>query len=137
MKLKKLKDWWKQKVKKSKKDNIKTILSGSDPSKIDVDMLDEKRTDNLIESLMDRIMSSEFFHDTFEKLANQEITMLVPYEGRDTFYLFSPITQSFRMITAPTEAIVLEESRGDETLCLIHDVPYSVPNKYLKNVGYN
>ena len=63
--------------------------------------------------------------------------MLLPYNGKDSFYLYSPTLQSFNYIKAPIEAVVIEESNGRETMCLIHNVPYMVPDKYLKDVGYN
>ena len=56
---------------------------------------------------------------------------------KNAFYFFSPTLQTFRLVRAPIEAIVIEESREGETLCMIHNVPYLVPDKYLKNVGYN
>ena len=82
-------------------------------------------------------MDTAFFQDTFERLAAEPITMLIPIKEKDSFYLFSPQTQSFNLIKAPTEVVVMEESNGRETLCLIHNVPYMVPDAYLKNVGYN
>ncbi len=125
----------KRKVKKSKKDIVKTPLSGSD-SAPDEELTEEER-ENMVDEIMSKIMDISFFQETFEKLAAQPITMLLPYEGNDTFYLFNPTLQSFKLIKAPTEAVVVGESNGRETLCLIHNVPYMVPDKYLKNVGYN
>jgi hypothetical protein len=138
MKWKKLKEWWQKKVKKSKKNIIETPISGSESNELfpDEELTDEER-ESMVEEIMEKLMNASFFQETFEKLAAQPITMLLPYEDRDSFYLFSPTTQSFRFIKAPTEAIVIEASNGRETLCLIHDVPYMVPDKYLKNVGYN
>ena len=135
MKWKKLKGWLKRKVKKSKKKIIKTTLSGSE-SISDEQLTDEDRR-NIIEDAMFKIMDAPFFQETFEKLAAQPITMLLPYNGNNTFYLFNPTLQSFKLIKAPTEAVVIEESNGRETLCLIHNKTYMVPDKYLKNVGYN
>ena len=124
-------------MKKSKKDIIETPLSGSEGVEIkEIEPFDEAERESVVADLMEQILSSEFFKDTFEKLS-QPITMLLPYEGKDTFFLYSPTLQSFKLIKAPTEAIVVEESNGKETMCIIHNVPYMVPDKYLKNVGYN
>ena len=124
-------------MKKSKKDIIKTPLSGSEGVDIEeIDPFEEAEREIVVADLMEQILSSELFKDTFEKLS-QPITMLLPYEGRDNFYLYSPTLQSFKLVKAPTEAIVIEESNGKETMCIIHNVPYMVPDKYLKNVGYN
>jgi len=136
MKLKKLKEWLKKKVKKFKKD--KKPLEEHESQSVDVDEeLTQEEKEKMIEEIMDKLMNASVFQETFEKLAAQPITMLLPFEGKDSFYLFSPVTQSFRLIKAPTEATVIEESNGRETLCLIHNVAYLVPDKYLKNVGYN
>jgi hypothetical protein len=138
MKWKKLKGWLKRKVKKLKKDDIETPLSGSDSTELyaDEELTEEERS-NMVDEIMSRIMDVPFFQETFEKLADKPITMLLPFEGRDSFYLYNPTLQSFKMIKAPVEAVVVEESNGRERLCLIHNKTYMVPDKYLKNVGYN
>ena len=120
---------------KLKKDTIETPLSGS--ASAEGEELTEEERENMVEEIMSKIMDVPFFQETFEKLAEQPITMLLPFEGRDSFYLYNPTLQSFRMIKAPVEAFVIEESNGRETLCLIHNKTYMVPDKYLKNVGYN
>ncbi len=125
-------------MKKSKKDIIEMPLSGSDSTAVSLEEeLTGEERENMIENIMDQLLGSSFFQETFEKLASQPITMLLPYEGRNVFYLYSPTLQCFKSIKAPTEAIVIEDSNGRETMCLIHNVPYMVPDKYLKNVGYN
>jgi len=127
-------------VKKSKKDNIEQKSDESKSVEIEeidpFEELEKEEREKVIADLMDQILSSDIFHETFDKLS-KPITMLLPFEGKNQFYFFSPTLQIFRMVRAPTEAIVIEESKGGETLCLIHDVPYMVPDKYLKNVGYN
>lgn len=124
-------------MKKFKKHNIKNILSGSEGVEIDeIDPLDEEERERLVADLMDQILSSDLFQETFEQLS-KPITMLLPYNGKNSFYLYSPTLQSFNYIKAPTEAVIIEESNGSETMCLIHNVPYMVPDKYLKDVGYN
>jgi len=124
-------------VKKFKKHNIKNILSGSEGVEIDeIDPHDEEERERIVADLMDQILSSDLFQETFEQLS-KPITMLLPYNGKNSFYLYSPTLQSFNYIKAPTEAVIIEESNGSETMCLIHNVPYMVPDKYLKDVGYN
>lgn len=138
MKLKRLKEWLKRKVKKYKKDDIQTAVTGSRAVEIDeINPFEEKEREQMIETLMNKIMDIDFFKETFEQLASQPITMLTPYEGNNAFYLFSPTLQTHHMVRAPTEAVPIEESNGKETLCLIHNVPYLVPDEYLKTVGYN
>ena len=122
-------------MKKSKKDIVETSLSGSDITS--GEELTEEERESMVEEIMTKLMDAPLFQETFEKLAAQPITMLLPYEGNDTFYLFNPTLQSFKLIKAPTEAVVIEESNGRETLCIIHNKTYMVPDKYLKNVGYN
>ena len=124
-------------MKKFKKYNIKNILSGSEGVELnEAKPFDEAERERAISELMDQILSSDLFQETFEKLS-KTITMLLPYNGKDSFYLYSPTLQSFNYIKAPIEAVVIEESNGRETMCLIHNVPYMVPDKYLKDVGYN
>ncbi len=124
-------------MKKFKKHNIKNILSGSEGVEIDeIDPHDEEERERIVADLMDQILSSDLFQETFEQLS-KPITMLLPYNGKNSFYLYSPTLQSFNYIKAPTEAVIIEESNGSETMCLIHNVPYMVPDKYLKDVGYN
>ena len=38
---------------------------------------------------------------------------------------------------AKGHTIVVEKSNGRETLCLINNIPYMVPDKHLKEVGFN
>jgi hypothetical protein len=134
---KKLKKWWQKKVKKSKKDNTKDETIESKSVEIDeIDPLEETEREKVVADLMDQILSSDLFQETFERLS-KPITMLLPHEGKNAFYFFSPTLQTFRLVRAPTEVTVIEESKGGETLCIIHNVPYLVPDKYLKNVGYN
>ena len=122
-------------MKKLKKDIVETSLSGSDITS--GEELTEEERESMVEEIMTKLMDAPLFQETFEKLAAQPITMLLPYKGNDTFYLFNPTLQNFKLIKAPTEAVVIEESNGRETLCLIHNKTYMVPDKYLKNVGYN
>lgn len=125
-------------MKKSKKDIIETPTPESESNELySEEELTEEERETMIEEIMTKIMDAPIFQKTFEKLADQPITMLLPYKGEDTFYLYNPIVQSFSLIKAPIEAVVVEESNGRETLCLIHNKTYLVPDKYLKNVGYN
>ena len=77
-------------MKKSKKDIIETPVAGSESNELyaDEDLTEEER-ESMVEVIMEKIMNASFFQETFEKLAAQPITMLLPYEGRDSFYLFS------------------------------------------------
>ena len=120
-------------MKKSKKD----IIEKPEDDTAENEELDKAERESMIDAIMEHILSESVFKETFEKMAAQPITMLLPHKGRNSFYLYSPITQSFRFVKAPTEATVIEASNGKETMCLIHNVPYMVPDKYLKNVGYN
>ena len=104
--------------------------------KENIDMPDPEERTKSVSEIMEDILGSGIFQETFESLC-QPITMLLPHEGKESFYLYSPTQQSFRLIKAPTEAIVIEESNGRETMCLIHNIPFMVPDEYLKNVGYN
>ena len=125
-------------MKKSKKDIIEPPVTGSESNELysDEELTEEERED-MVAEIMTKLMDAPIFQETFKRLASQPITMLLPYEGKDTFYLYNPTLQSFKLIKAPTEAVVMEESNGRETLCLIHNKTYMVPDKYLKNVGYN
>ena len=86
---------------------------------------------------MEQLFDSQFLNNELEELALIPITMLLPQGDKERFFLFSPILNMYKYVVAPVEAIVVEESNGKETLCIIHNVPYLVPDKYLKNVGYN
>jgi hypothetical protein len=138
MKLKKLKEWWRQKVKKSQKDDINTSVSGS----VDIDLnetnaFEESATQSLLDTLMQKIMDTQMFEDELRDLGSKPITMLLPIGEKKTFFLFSPVLQTYRSVNAPIEAKVVEESNGRETLCIINNIMFLVPDDYLVNVGYN
>ena len=82
-------------------------------------------------------MESQLLTQELEELASKPITMLLPQGDKKRFFLFSPVLNMYRDVGAPVEVTVMEESNGKETLCVINNVPYLVPDKYLKNVGYN
>jgi hypothetical protein len=137
-KWKKLKDWWKKKVKKFKKEGVKTFVSGSKTVEVkEVDFETEPETTELVEALMEKLMETQFFKNELEELASKPITMLLPQGDKKRFFLFSPVLNIYRGVGAPVEANVIEESNGMETLCMINNVLYLVPDKYLKEVGYN
>ena len=126
MKWKKLKDWWKKKVKKFKKDNIKSPVTGSKAVEIEeLNPSNDETTQKLVEVLMDKLMDTKLFEDE------------LPQGDKKRFFLFSPALNMYRDVGSPVEATVIEESNGRQTLCIINNVPYLVPDEYLKNVGYN
>ena len=124
-------------MKKFKKNNIRNSISGS--KGVDIEEIDPSsaETDKLIETLMQTLMGSQMFEEELKALADKPITMLLPQGDKKRFFLFSPVLNMYRDVGAPVEVTVMEESNGKETLCLINNVPYLVPNEYLKNVGYN
>ena len=124
-------------MKKFKKNNIRNSISGS--KGVDIEEIDASsaETDKLIETLMQTLMGSQMFEEELKALADKPITMLLPQGDKKRFFLFSPVLNMYRDVGAPVEVTVMEESNGKETLCLINNVPYLVPNEYLKNVGYN
>ena len=77
------------------------------------------------------------FEDELRDLGSKPITMLLPIGEKKTFFLFSPVLQAYRSVSAPIEAKVVEESNGQETLCIINNIMFLVPDDYLVNVGYN
>ena len=130
-------------MKKSKKDNIKNVVTGSKSVEYDehsitaTHEIETHESHALVESLMEQLFDSQFLNNELEELALIPITMLLPQGDKERFFLFSPILNMYKYVVTPVEAIVVEESNGKETLCIIHNVPYLVPDKYLKNVGYN
>ena len=94
-------------------------------------------TNDLVETLMEKLLESSLIEEELIKIADKPITMLLPIDEKKTFFLFSPALQSFRSVRAPVEAIIIEESNGRETLCIINNIPFMVPDAYLTNVGYN
>ena len=58
-------------MKKFKKYNIKNILSGSEGVELnEAKPFDEAERERAISELMDQILSSDLFQETFEKLSN-------------------------------------------------------------------
>ena len=135
---KKLKEWWKKKVKKSKKETIKTVVTGSKGVEIEeINPSETPEASQLVEALMEKLMESQFLREELEEIASKPITMLLPQGDKKRFFLFSPVLNMYRDVGAPIEVTVVEESNGKETLCIINNVPYLVPDHYLKEVGYN
>ncbi len=125
-------------MKKSQKDDINTSVSGS----VDIDLnetnaFEESATQSLLDTLMQKIMDTQMFEDELRDLGSKPITMLLPIGEKKTFFLFSPVLQTYRSVNAPIEAKVVEESNGRETLCIINNIMFLVPDDYLVNVGYN
>ena len=125
-------------MKKFQKDDINTSVSGS----VDIDLnetnaFEESATQSLLDTLMQKIMDTQMFEDELRDLGSKPITMLLPIGEKKTFFLFSPVLQAYRSVSAPIEAKVVEESNGQETLCIINNIMFLVPDDYLVNVGYN
>lgn len=124
-------------MKKFQKD-IQSHVTGSESSNADeISDLDDAETNALLESLMQKLMDAQFFEEELISLAEKPITMLLPQGDRKRFYLFCPTLNMYRDVVAPVEAVVIDKTGEDETLCIINNVTYVVPNKYLTEVGYN
>ena len=126
-------------MKKSQKETIDTPVSGSvsydkkEPTSLDL----EGNNQNLLEALVEKLLASQWIEEELIQLADKPITMLIPSNSSKRVFLFSPALGCYRDVAAPVEAMVIEESNGKETLCLINNIPYMVPDKYLKEVGFN
>jgi len=124
-------------VKKSQKDKLETLLTGSISTETEDFLPTEEETNALIEGLMEKLLGSKWFEEELIEISKKPITMLLPQGQKKRFMLYSPVLGMYRDVGAPIEAIVIEESNGRETLCTINNVPYLVPDEYLVNVGYN
>ena len=126
-------------MKKSLKGTINTPVTGSanleNTETINLDL--EDNSQNLIETLVEKLLASQWIEEELIQLADKPITMLIPNNGSKRVFLFSPALSCYRDVAAPVEAIVVEKSNGRETLCLINNIPYMVPDKHLKEVGFN
>ena len=124
-------------MKKSQKD-IQSHVTGSESSNVDeLSGLGDAETNELLESLMQKLMATQFFEDELISLAEKPITMLLPQGDRKRFYLFCPTLNMYRDVVAPVEAVVIDKMGEDESICVINNITYVVPNKYLTEVGYN
>ena len=123
-------------MKKSQKD-IQTPVTGSNSAEIDNESDSKEGAESLLDVLMDRLMETQMFEDELVALSEKPITMLMPRGDKKRFFLFSPVLNIYRDVGSPTEAIIIEESNGKETLCIINNIPFLVPDEYLINVGYN
>jgi len=125
-------------VKKYQKDNIETQVSGSNSTiATDENNLTEESSQSLLDMLVEKLMATQVFEDELTEISKKPITMLMPQNNRKRFFLYSPVLNLFKDVGAPVEAIILEEYGETETLCMINNIVYVVPTKYLKDVGYN
>ena len=125
-------------MKKYQKETIDLIVTGSNT--VDVEETMENKDINVEEEvarLMEKLLSNQVFEEELAALSKDPITMLMPVGEQKRFFLFSPVLNIYRGVSAPAEVTIMEESNGKETLGIIHNVVYLIPDRYLKEVGYN
>ena len=123
-------------MKKYQKETLNLPITGSDISDVENTMKDVD-VEKEINNLMEKLLNTQLFEDELIELSKNPITMLLPIGDQKRFFLFSPVLNTYRSVSAPVEVIVMEKSNGKETLGLINNVVYLIPDHYLKDVGYN
>jgi len=118
--------------------NEKTSLNSVDSMFKDIVDNKDINEEDAVSMLMEALLNTSMFEEELTKMAASPIMMLMPEGENKQFYLFSPSLSTYRFVKAPVEVIPIDGISDEaETLCLINNIVYSIPNKNIVDVGWN